>query len=218
MYLFFSKRREGIVLTVPTKPGKGSYVEVGLGKPIRIDKFLDPFLRVTVKIQQKPNSTKMRGVVVAPTIPKKETGTYWGYNVRIAKSLNEVLTQSPFSSPYDLTIGTSDKGISIDEASFEHKQFQHCLIVFGGRYGLEYALENDNVLKSVDDVSVLFDYYLNTCPDQACRTIRTEEAILITLAELRRKLKKLRSNEKKDKSCSMLEGTSHTQTITEEDA
>jgi len=189
--MFSLKRREGVVLTVPTKSGKGSYVEVGLGKPIRINKFLDPFLRVTVKLQRKPESSKLRGVVVSPTTPRKETGKYWGYNVRIAKSLHEVLVQSPFSSSYDLTIGTSDKGDSIDDSPLEDKSFRHGLIVFGGRHGLEYALKNDSAL-NIDDVSVLFDYYINTCPDQACRTIRTEEAILITLAELRKKLKKVR--------------------------
>jgi predicted SPOUT superfamily RNA methylase MTH1 len=31
----------------------------------------------------------------------------------------------------------------------------------------------------------LFDVWLNVCPDQGSRTIRTEEAILITLARLR---------------------------------
>jgi len=36
----------------------------------------------------------------------------------------------------------------------------------------------------VADPSVLFDLYVNTCPSQGSRTIRTEEAILISLAAL----------------------------------
>lgn len=131
----------------------------------------------------------MHGVVVSPYTPKKETGTYWGYTVRIAKTLNAVLTESPFTNGYDLTIGTSDRGSSIDELSLDDKQYTHGLIVFGGLNGLEFALENDDVLK-INDVSLLFDFYINTCPQQACRTIRTEEAVLISLAELRTKLKK----------------------------
>lgn len=67
------------------------------------------------------------------------------------------------------------------------KPGSHYLIAFGGLQGLELALENDDVLK-INDVSLLFDYYVNTCPQQACRTIRTEEAILISLSEIRRKL------------------------------
>lgn len=59
--------------------------------------------------------------------------------------------------------------------------------MFGGLQGLEAALECDEVLNA-DDPSLLFDHYLNTLPDQGSRTIRTEEAILITLAALRPKL------------------------------
>ncbi len=43
-------------------------------------------------------------------------------------------------------------------------------------------------MKGIDDIlvfSVLFDIYLNTCEHQTSRTIRTEEALVITLARLR---------------------------------
>ena len=59
--------------------------------------------------------------------------------------------------------------------------------MFGGVEGLEFALENDDVLEA-DDPRLLFDHYLNSLPRQASKTIRTEEAILITLAALRPKL------------------------------
>jgi predicted SPOUT superfamily RNA methylase MTH1 len=36
----------------------------------------------------------------------------------------------------------------------------------------------------VADVASLFDIYLNTCPGQGSRTIRTEEAVLISLQYL----------------------------------
>lgn len=65
---------------------------------------------------------------------------------------------------------------------------QHVLVVFGGLSGIEAALEADDVL-TVDNPVLLFDHYVNTCPDQGSRTIRTEEAILISLAELRTKFK-----------------------------
>lgn len=187
-YFYF---REGVVLTLPPKPGRGSFVDIGLDKPVIVDKLLEPYCRVTVKLHRRENESKkrMRGVVVSPYTPKKETGTYWGYTVRIAKSLNEVFTRSPFDKGYDLTIGTSDKGSPIDDLNLDEKLYMHCLIAFGGLNGLEYALENDNVLK-VDDISLLFDFYVNVCPKQACRTIRTEEAVLISLAEFRTKLKK----------------------------
>ena len=36
-----------------------------------------------------------------------------------------------------------------------------------------------------DDVPSLFDHYLNLCPGQGSRTIRTEEALLVGLAALK---------------------------------
>lgn len=50
---------------------------------------------------------------------------------------------------------------------------RHLLVVFGGLKGLEASLDNDQSLQ-MDDVSLLFDHYLNTCPGQGSRTIRTE--------------------------------------------
>ena len=35
-----------------------------------------------------------------------------------------------------------------------------------------------------DDVPSLFDHYLNLCPGQGSRTIRTEEALLVGLTAL----------------------------------
>lgn len=50
---------------------------------------------------------------------------------------------------------------------------RHMLVVFGGLQGLEASLDADENL-NVTDPSVLFDLYLNSCPGQGSRTIRTE--------------------------------------------
>nr|CAD7399159.1 unnamed protein product [Timema poppensis] len=180
--------REGIVTNLPSKPGQSS-VNVGLYKDITVDKALTPGIRVTVKMQPNNKGTKkIRGTVVAPTAPRTETGIYWGYNVRLALTLGNVFCQSPYPGGYDLTIGTSDKGRNVDELPAQSlSDCSHALVVFGGLSGLEAALENDEKLM-VDDPSFLFDHYLNTCPNQGSRTIRTEEAILISMAALRSKL------------------------------
>lgn len=101
--------------------------------------------------------------------------------------LCNVVFLKPFSFRYDLTIGTSDKGTSIDDIAAASLQYKHLLIVFGGLQGIEAAVESDEAL-DVTDASLLFDHYLNTLPNQGSRTIRTEEAILISLAALRLKL------------------------------
>lgn len=51
--------------------------------------------------------------------------------------------------------------------------FRHLLVVFGGLQGLEASLDADQNL-DVSDPCILFDLYLNTCPSQGSRTIRTE--------------------------------------------
>lgn len=180
--------REGVVSNKPVKAGKGSQVNIGLLNEIRVDKVLMPGLRVTVKIpSDQENPKKMKGIIVSPTEPKSETGIYWGYNVKLAKNLSEVFKKCSYKEGYDLTIGTSDKGTSIDDISPKSLKYDHALIVFGGLSGLEAALEVDPDLPD-EDPSSIFHKYLNICPQQGSRTIRTEEALLLSLAELRTKL------------------------------
>lgn len=69
-----------------------SYVDVGLGVDVEIQQKLEPGLRVTVKMP--PEAQVMRkpyGVVVSPDEPRLTAGYYWGYTVRVAESLSEVL-------------------------------------------------------------------------------------------------------------------------------
>ncbi|KAL1132423.1 hypothetical protein AAG570_010378 [Ranatra chinensis] len=179
--------REGIVTDKRGKHGKGCYANVGLMKPVYLEKTLKPGVRVTVKLLPKEEgSKKLKGIVVPPSFPRFECGTYWGYNVRLAKSLSEAIDGCPYKEGYDLLIGTSDKGTPVSEITLGN-DYHHCLIVFGGVRGLEIVLETDDKLK-VEDVSMLFHHYVNTCPRQGTRTIRTEEAILISLAQLSNKL------------------------------
>lgn len=57
--------------------------------------------------------------------------------------------------------------------------FRHLLVVFGGLQGLEASVDTDQNLDVIDP-SVLFDLYLNTCPSQGSRTIRTEVRTCMT--------------------------------------
>lgn len=169
--------REGVVVKKTLKEGKGSFVNIGLNKDIQIDKCLTPNIRVTVKFDAEnfDKTKKPKGIAVSPFAPRTEAGLYWGYNLRTAKSLSAVFNESPFQGGYDLTIGTSERGSNIDK-TLKHipKQFNHLLIVFGGLKGLEASLESDESLSNVNNPKDLFDYYLNTCPDQGSNTIRTE--------------------------------------------
>ncbi|KAI5612908.1 putative methyltransferase C9orf114-like [Silurus asotus] len=140
----------------------------------------------SVRLASCLKSRVYKGVVVSPHVPRTEGGLYWGYSVRLASCLSAVMTECPFKDGYDLTIGTSEKGSNVDDANLP--PFRHMLVVFGGLQGLEASVDADPNL-DVTDPSVLFDLYLNTCPGQGSRTIRTEEAILISLSSLRQKIK-----------------------------
>ncbi len=84
---------------------------------------------------------------------------------------------------YDLKVGTSERGSVQGACELRLPSHRHALIAFGGPTGLEECLNKDPQ-KAVDDASTLFDHWLNTCPSQGSRTIRTEEALLISLAYL----------------------------------
>eukprot|EP00794_Sanderia_malayensis_P015660 gene15660-17240_t len=175
--------REGVVLDRPVKKGGGSYVNVGLRKEIQVDKHLKPNTRVTVKLEDAySDESRVKGKIVSPSEPRLEEGTYWGYNVRFAQTFGAVFTQSPFKDGYDLSIGTSERGEPVEDLQLS--SFRHMLIVFGGLSGLEASLESDESL-SESDPRLLFDHYVNSCNNQGSRTIRTEEALLITLSALR---------------------------------
>lgn len=150
----------------PSKQTKGSYVNIGLLNDCLVDKILTPGLRVTVKLNPDYTKTKkIKGVIVSPSRPLVETGVYWGYTVRIAKSLSDVFTKCPYEDGYDLTIGTSDKGDDVHGLEKESLSYNHAIIVFGGLQGLESALDNDDKL-NINDPSLLFQNYLNVVPNQ----------------------------------------------------
>lgn len=59
------------------------------------------------------------------------------------------------------------------------------MIVFGGVAGIEECVDADETIRLAgSSSSKLFDLWLNTCPFQGSRTIRTEEAVMISLAKM----------------------------------
>jgi len=184
----YHEYREGVIVARPLSKNGGSYADCGLKNDVRLDREVPNGSRVTVKMlddHTKTGTGKIRGIVVSPEEPRKAKGHYWGYNVRLASSLSDAMTGHP-SWEYDLMLGTSERGEIIDKVKLPRNN-NHILCVIGGVRGLEYSLEGDLDLK-VKDPKDLFDYWLNVCPDQGSRTIRTEEAILIILSSLRPKI------------------------------
>ncbi|KAI4175121.1 MAG: hypothetical protein LQ343_001882 [Gyalolechia ehrenbergii] len=204
--------REGITVEQPTEeqgkkkkrrkdevqPQATSLVDVGLSQKISVPAAIPPNTRVTVKLPRDASAANTeQGPVlasaVAPSEPREEAGYYWGYSVRAASSLSTVITESTYQGGYDLTFGTSERGSPMLDLTKSTPQsnsvpdFSHMLIVFGGLAGLEVAVEADEELQKigVNEPKELFDYWVNLCPGQGSRTIRTEEAVWIGLTALR---------------------------------
>ncbi|KAK0417393.1 hypothetical protein QR680_012983 [Steinernema hermaphroditum] len=180
--------REGVVLDKPVKIGRGPFCDVGLEKDLQIDKdvLLPPGTRVTVKVTHTdPDKKNFRGSLVSARSVREKEGLYWGYTVKLAKSFSEVI-----KSDYDVIVGTSERGQPIADLDVPISERNRVLIVFGGLDGLESAVDADEQVRETDPAK-LFTYYINAVPDQGSRTIRTEEAVMITLSALKLKFDKL---------------------------
>ncbi|KAL8998839.1 MAG: hypothetical protein Q9169_002177 [Polycauliona sp. 2 TL-2023] len=176
-----------------------SLVDVGLPQKFSVPAIIPPDTRVTIRLPDDlggwaSGDKQVNGSVVAPSTPREDAGYYWGYSVRAASSLSSVITECTYPGGYDLTFGTSERGSPISALGQQETpnetqvpQFRHMLIVFGGVAGLEAAVEADNELAKmgVKEPKELFDYWINLCPGQGSRTIRTDEAIWLGLMGLR---------------------------------
>jgi len=176
--------REGLISEKGgSKDGRSGAI-VGLPKEVSVDRRLPAGTRVTVRMPSRPGEP---AAVVPPREPREKLGLHWGFSVRLAKDLPSVWSECPFGGGYDLSLGTSDKGDSdwLQGEGFRLPAFKHLLIVFGGVEGLEPVVEAHPELAAHGiETSALFDLYLNLCPGQGSRTIRTEEALLVGLAAL----------------------------------
>ncbi|GAB5354479.1 hypothetical protein AAMO2058_000122200 [Amorphochlora amoebiformis] len=166
-----SAYREGVVVNRPTKPGAGVWVNIGLRQCALVGHNIPVKTRVTVKLPPQAVDPRgrmpktLKGSAVAPSKPRTEAGIYWGYSTRLASGLGGVIQNCPYKGGYDLTIGTSERGVDAAKADFELPKFRHLLLVFGGLGGLEDAIEGDESLREADP-SALFTLYINSCTHQ----------------------------------------------------
>lgn len=179
--------REGVVTGHESSQ---SVCDIGLDVQALVSSSVPHNSRVTLSVGKARQTVMENGIeyikasIADPLDVKRTTGRYWGYDVRVARSVEELFGKGPFGG-YDLTIGTSERGEVNDCCSLSLPDYQHALIVIGGPSGLEYLLQNDPCRKEHASPATLFDRYLNVCPNQGSRTIRTEEAVLLCLMYLK---------------------------------
>jgi methyltransferase len=162
--------REGIVVS---RRSNGMLVDVGLEQAVECVGALTIGRRVTVRITALGNSP--RGEIAEDP---KEQRAYWGYEVAKANSSLWKLVEG---GKFDLVIGTSRYGSDLAslwrDLVSSLKSAKQTLVVFGSpRLGLTDILKQENKVPQE-----VFDYFVNTVPSQNVTTVRTEEAILISL-------------------------------------
>ncbi|MEM2205520.1 MAG: RNA methyltransferase, partial [Candidatus Hadarchaeales archaeon] len=163
--------REAVVL----KSEKGrSLLELGLKEKGVTEKRLEEGRRVTVKLVERVGE-----VWRVEVVPREGTGEYWGYRVLEKGSLSEAVKR------YEayFKIGTSRYGKKLEELrrSLKEMKPERLMVAFGGPYaGLLSICEREG--RRAEE---LFHLLVNTLPGQGVATVRTEEALLATLALLR---------------------------------
>jgi predicted SPOUT superfamily RNA methylase MTH1 len=162
--------RDAIVTTT----GQTSTVNAGYKQPVTIQARLPPSKLVTIRLTRlKPS---LQGEPIDPT----GLTIYWGPRVtRDENPLGHIIKRGD----HDLTISTSRQGRDLHEAmpilQTRWKASRRPLIAFGSpREGIPDILQ-----RSHSHISE-FDLNLNTLPHQGVETVRTEEALLGTLAVL----------------------------------
>lgn len=161
--------RDGVVIE-----GRGSnlLIDVGLERALECSGNLQPQTRITVRI------TNLDKNFVGEIVDEAKISIYWGYRVRQPKfRLSDLLEMEKF----DLKIGTSRYGTRIldvwSQISDSMKNAGSVLIAFGSpRLGLREILGQEG-----KDPRSVFDFFINTLPGQNVATVRTEEALLVTL-------------------------------------
>ncbi|MCW4007300.1 MAG: RNA-binding protein [Candidatus Bathyarchaeota archaeon] len=165
--------REGVVTA--TTPD-GVLVDVGVEAPALLrEKHLAVGKRLTVKI------ARVDGQVEVQTANRAEIPCYWGYEVTQAME-NKALAE--LSEKFNLKIATSKKGAKFtyvaEKIAQRWKKANSILLLFGSPKKGLYELANEWKINLGD----LADFVVNTIPEQGTETVRTEEALLATLAVL----------------------------------
>jgi predicted SPOUT superfamily RNA methylase MTH1 len=165
--------REGVTLS---KAKAGVLVDIGVEKPASIlGAQLPVGKRVTVKV------TRVDSHVEAELARGDEIPEYWGYTITVEKlSFGKMVKTRGF----DLIVATSKYGVPLsnvaEKIAEKWRKADKILVAFGApTQGLCKIVEQEGL-----DLAEIVDFVVNTVPMQGTKTIRTEEALIASLAVL----------------------------------
>ncbi len=164
--------REGVVV----ERGGNLFIEAGLSGlvPLQGKSLVSTGSRVTVKFTSE--YPDLRCIAVK----REEVREYWGYEIGESSSLKGLIR----SLNADLVILTSHNGRPVNkiwsDLLSDIQKARSIVTIFGSpKHGIYELLEKEDTRPEE-----LSKYVLNTFPEQGTATIRTEEALLGTLALL----------------------------------
>lgn len=165
--------REGATLS---KTREGTLVDIGVEQPALIlNEQLPVGKRVTVRTAEVGKQIKVE------LVSRDEVPEYWGFMITVEKhTLGKILENRSF----DLTVATSKYGAPFVDVAKEiaerWKKARTILVAFGApTQGLREIVKCEGL--SLGDIA---DFVVNTVPMQGTETVRTEEALIASLAVL----------------------------------
>jgi predicted SPOUT superfamily RNA methylase MTH1 len=165
--------REGVTLS---RTSEDTLVDIGVEQPaLASSKQLPMNRRMTFKVS---NVSKRAEVEEAD---RDKIPYYWGYTVLVEKhSFGEIVR----SGAFDMTVATSKYGTAFADAAEKIREkwanAEKILVAFGApNRGLKEIARFEGL--SLEEI---VDFVVNTIPVQGTETVRTEEALIASLAIL----------------------------------
>jgi predicted SPOUT superfamily RNA methylase MTH1 len=163
--------REGAVISTSNE---GSLIDIGVEQPALLREVK---LKANSRISVRVSAVNKRTPEVT-LADKRDIETYWGYKVAVS---NVPFGQFLKARQFDLVIATSRRGRQIKEVISDltnrFKTSQRILTAFGApSQGLHEIASREQM--NLEDLA---DFILNTIPNQATETVRTEEAVYASL-------------------------------------
>ena len=165
--------REGLVLS---KAKDGLLVDIGVEQPATLREIQYAVAdRLTLQVVNVGKRIEVQ------TVNRGDIEFYWGFSVRAE---NRPFGQLVAAGEFDLTIATSRVGASFndvaDKIGAKWRSAHHVLVAFGApSRGLHEIVKEESAT-----LEEIVDFVVNMIPKQGTATVRTEEALLASLAIL----------------------------------
>ncbi|HVO85581.1 MAG TPA: RNA methyltransferase [Candidatus Eisenbacteria bacterium] len=163
--------REGV--TLPSN-NREAHIDIGVEQPALLcNQKLPANKRITVKVTHVDKNVEVE------LASRDEIHEYWGYKVIAEKRKFGAFVRG---SKFDLTIATSKSGTAFndvkDKIADEWERAGTILVAFGSpSQGLPHIVSREDL--RLEDI---VDFVINTIPEQGTETVRTEEALIASMA------------------------------------